>query len=372
MVNARESGPRNVLVTAVGGGGHGEQILKALLLARNPAYRVLAADANPLCPQLQLADGRFELPFASDAGYIDALLDLCRRERVAAVFHGCEPELKRLSAERERFAAAGVLVPVNPAHVIDVCMDKARTARTLQEAGFATPPFTAITSVSDLEQVERFPVVVKPSVGSGGSANCYIAQSRRQLLGLAELLDLADVGQRFIVQQYVGTPEHEYTVGVLHDLDGKFINSIGIRRELKSQLNVRISVPNLTGRVELGPKLVVSSGVSHGWVDRFPEVTGPCERIAAALGVRGAVNIQCRLVDGEVQVFEINPRFSGTTSIRAMMGYNEPDLLLRRHLFGETLVPNFRYRSGLVLRSLAETEVDLVRDGNTGKQEGSQ
>jgi carbamoyl-phosphate synthase large subunit len=56
-------------------------------------------------------------------------------------------------------------------------------------------------------------------------------------------------------------------------------------------------------------------------------------------------------------IFEINPRFSGTTSIRAMMGYNEPDLLLRRHLRGEALTPRFPYRSGMVLRSLGETLV---------------
>ena len=157
----------------------------------------------------------------------------------------------------------------------------------------------------------------------------------------------------------MGTPDEEYTVGVLHDMDGNFVNSIALRRLVQGQLHTRVRVPNRTGRKELGEELVISSGVSHGYVGEFPDVTGPCERIAAALGARGPLNVQCRLMDGEVRVFEINPRFSGTTSIRAMVGFNEPDLLLRHHLLGEELEVRFGYQSALVLRSLTE---DIVAD----------
>jgi carbamoyl-phosphate synthase large subunit len=39
------------------------------------------------------------------------------------------------------------------------------------------------------------------------------------------------------------------------------------------------------------------------------------------------------------------------------MGYNEPDALLRRHLFGEQIKPRFPYRTGMVLRSIHERTV---------------
>jgi carbamoyl-phosphate synthase large subunit len=152
----------------------------------------------------------------------------------------------------------------------------------------------------------------------------------------------------------VGVPEEEYTVGILHDLDGDYINSIAVRRMMSGLLNIRSSVPNRTGNARLGSHLVISSGVSQGLVGRFESVTAQCREIAIALGARGAVNIQCRLVDGVVKVFEINPRFSGTTSIRALMGYNEPDVLLRRHLLNESIEMDFRYEEGLVLRELRE------------------
>ncbi len=347
--------PITVLVTAVGGGGHGEQILKALRLAGSGRYRIIGADMNPFCPQFAAVDEAVTLPRADSPDFVDAVLAVCRRFEARAVFHGCEPELKVYSRNRDRFARAGVLLPINPAEVIEVCMDKARTSAFLRDQGFDPPRFASVGAASDLDGIDWFPVVVKPSLGGGGSANCFIAQTPRQLRALADYLDLGAGGPPFIVQEYVGAPDSEFTVGVLHDLDGAFVNSIAVRRVLQGGLGVRLAVRNITGRRDLGEALVISSGVSQGHVGRFPDVTGPCERIAAALGARGAVNIQCRLVDGRIKVFEINPRFSGTTSLRAMMGYNEPDLLLRRHLGGESLTVRFPYREGAILRSLVET-----------------
>ncbi|MDC1118116.1 ATP-grasp domain-containing protein [Alphaproteobacteria bacterium] len=346
--------PINVLVTAMGGGGHGEQILKALLQDKTGLVRVFGGDANPNCPQFKLVEKSFVLPLANDPSYMQVVLDICAKNGVKALFHGCEPELKLFSRERERIKENGIFLPVNPQNVIDICMDKVKTAEFLSSVGFEPPNFLKISSKNNLNKVDFFPAVIKPSIGGGGSVNCYIVQSQEELNALAVLLDIENSDQVFMIQEYVGTPDQEYTVGVLHDMDGNFINSIAIKRELKGQLNIRLSVPNKTNKKELGKALVISSGISHGYVDTFPEVTGSCERLAKKIGARGAINIQCRLVDGKVKVFEINPRFSGTTSIRAMMGYNEPLLLLRHHIIGEELQERFKYSSGLVMRSLQE------------------
>lgn len=346
----------NVLVTAIGGGGHGEQILKAVKLAARDRYWILGADANPDSPQFGMVDERAVLPFANAPDYLEKLFALIDRYRIRALFHGCEPELKIFARHRKDIEARGVFLPINPSSVIDLCMDKEKTNSRLAELGFDSPRFQVITRRADLADIDWFPVVVKPSVGGGGSANVYIAQNRRELNGLADYLNLEENQTRFFVQEYVGTPDDEYTVGVLHDMDGTYVNSIAVKRALSGGLNIRVSVPNQTSRRELGPKLVISSGVSQGAVGRYPAVTQQCKEIARAIGARGPINIQCRLVDGVVKVFEINPRFSGTTSLRAMAGYNEPDLLMRKHILSEALTPDFAYEEVLILRSLVETK----------------
>jgi carbamoyl-phosphate synthase large subunit len=345
---------RTVLVTAIGGGGVGEQILKALRMAGG--YRIVGTDVRRTAAQYALVDVAVTLPLADDPEYLDAVLAVAIRLGVTAIFPGSEAELRALSGARSRFESAGLFLPIQPAGVIETCMDKVATAKFLTAEGFSPPRFTQVREREDLRAVDWFPVVLKPASGGGGSRDCFIAQSPRELELLGEYI-LAS-GAAMIAQEYVGTPDEEYTVGVLHDMDGNLINSIALHRRVEGQLHTRVRVPNRSGRAELGESLVISSGVSHGQLGAFPDVAGPCERIAAALGARGPLNVQCRLVAGEVRVFEINPRFSGTTSLRAMVGFNEPDLLMRRHVLGETVESRFSYDSALILRSLTEDVAD--------------
>ena len=45
--------------------------------------RVIVTDVNPLSPAVHLADRWYEVPLASDPGYIDTVLSICRTERAA-------------------------------------------------------------------------------------------------------------------------------------------------------------------------------------------------------------------------------------------------------------------------------------------------
>ena len=341
----------SVMVTGVGGGGNGEQILKALQMAETP-YFILGGDMNAFSLGLSRVDIPYLLPPANDKGYIDAVLAVCARHGVRALFPGSEPELEVMSENREPFKDAGVFLPINPQQVIRLCMDKFRTFEWLKSRGFEVPRTVHIRSEADLDAVDFFPAVLKPMIGGGGSSNLFLAQDDGELRFLGRSL-LTNIGP-YIVQEYVGTVDSEYTVGVLSDMDGMLINSIAVRRMIMSGLSNRIRVKNRTGRAELGTILAISSGVSQGDIGQFREITGPCERISRELGATGAINIQCRFAKDKVYVFEINPRFSGTTSLRAMVGYNEPDLLIRKHVLGEEMSLRFNYQSGRIVRGLSE------------------
>lgn len=344
-----------VLVTGIGGGGHGAQILKALK-AGSLSYTIIGTDMSRYSTGLTLVDHPYIVPPASDEGYLDAILDLCSRHEIRAVFHGSEQELKVFSENRAAFAERDIFLPINPRTVIERCMDKVATAEFLRDNDFAYPAFAKVESADAAAAFPHLPAVLKPAVGGGGSADTFLVQDREMLaVCVRQLLSISDY---CIIQEYVGRPEDEFTVGVLCDMDGELLNSIAVRRHIMSALSNRIKVPNRTDRTDLGPTLAISSGVSQGDIGRFPEVTEQCEQIALALGARGAINLQCRLVAGRVYVFEINPRFSGTTSLRAMVGYNEPEVLIRKHVLGHHIEPHFSYRSGCILRDLRETFIE--------------
>lgn len=342
-------------MTGIGGGGHGEQIVKALRLGRR-RYEIIGVDMRPESFGRLLTDQFHVLPPARDPDYIGCLLDLARETGAVALFHGSEAEMVAMSHARERLEAAGLYVPVNRPELLRICQDKVATMSFLKERGFAVPRWHEISDIEGVEEVDWLPVVLKPSVEGGGSVNTFIAQTRNELITFANLL-LASY-PKFLAQEYVGTPDHEYTIGVLFGRDGALLNSIAIRRFLTSALSLRLSVPNRTGVPSLGPRLVLSSGISQGRIENRPDLLRQAEDMAISLSPTAPVNIQCRLVEDRLIPFEINPRFSGTTSLRAMAGYNEPDTLIRRDVYGEPIAPGFDYRFITVLRGLAEHAFD--------------
>ena len=345
----------NILITGVGGGGHGEQILKALRLSEKK-YFIIGTDMSKISKGLAVVDKSYIVPKATDPTYLDTILNICKENDVKVLFHGSEPELKVMSNNREKIAEAGIFLPMNSKEVIDTCMDKFLTNEFLSKHGFYFPKTEKITSLSDINLIDFYPVVLKPSIGGGGSANTMIAQSKEELTAFCQYL--LSIYPEFIAQEYVGTGDSEYTACVLNSMDGEYINSIAVKRMIMSSLGNRLKVTNRTNRKDLGEILAISSGISQGEIGKFEEVTKQCGEIAKALKSKGPINIQLRFVEGKVFVFEINPRYSGTTSLRAMVGFNEPDIMIRKHLLGETIESDFKFKEGFILRGLEETFIE--------------
>jgi carbamoyl-phosphate synthase large subunit len=255
-----------------------------------------------------------------------------------------------VSTNRQCFADAGILTLINDARVIDLCMDKWATMCFLAENGFNVPQSVLLEAENDCAKVERMPVVVKPVVGGGGSNLAFIAQDHEELSFFTRYI--LKTGGLPIAQEYLGTPDDEYTVGVLTTFNGELVGSLAVHRHILSGLSNKIKVRGRTGSY-VGHTLALSSGISQGAIEDCSEVREECERLAKEINSKGPLNVQLRVVDGKVYPFEINPRFSGTTAFRALAGYNEPDILIRHHLLGERLDP-VSYEYGVVLRGLVE------------------
>ena len=353
----------NVMVTGIGGGGVGEQILKCLKMS-SLNYNLVGCDMNRNSVGLSQVNKAYLVPPASDKNYIDCILELCKRHQIQVLFHGSEPEMRAFNENREVFKDNNIYIPLNPKKVIDICMDKYLTMCFLCDSGFEIQKYWEINQKEDLESIDIFPVVLKPSVGGGGSVNTFIAQNKEELYLFGKYL--FNIYKQFLVQEYIGNPDSEYTVGVLHNHKGEYVNSIAVKKNIMSGLSNKMKILNRTNREDLGNYLVISSGVSQGEIGRFEEVTGHCKRIAKKLGCTASINVQCRIHNGKMYVFEINPRISGTSSLRAMMGYNEPELLIREKILGEKIPVDFSYKTGYIARGLSENYIshDFMRNIN--------
>jgi carbamoyl-phosphate synthase large subunit len=314
-----------VLVTGVGGRSVGAGILHALLRVDDSVrgrWDVVATDADPFSWGLYVADHSALVPRADAPEYLDRIHELIASYDVAAVIPGTEPEAALLSASRDQLP---VPVIANDAALMPLMMDKDQAEAKLRELGLNFIPSYRWEQRDQAVAAFGFPVFVKPTQGTGGSRGVHLVAGAEEL---AALTPFVSEESRSIVQPYIGDGENEYTVGVLSDRAGEVIDSIVIRRKL-----IGLSLLDAK-RIDSGTA-TVSTGISQGYVVRHAEIQEYCEALATRLGSTGPMNLQLRIHRGEPYVFEIHPRFSGTTPIRASAGFNEPDMLLRNHLYGE-------------------------------------
>jgi carbamoyl-phosphate synthase large subunit len=314
-----------VLITGVGGRSVGAGILHSLMRTSGEVrerWTTVASDLDPFSWGLYVADHRALVPAAEDPHYLERILELIEDQQIAAVIPGTEAETCLLAERRDELP---VPVIANYAGLMPLMMDKACTEAKLRELKLPYIPSYPWEQRQQALDEFGFPIFVKPTVGTGGSRGVHLITTPAEL---EALIPTVSPESRTIVQPYLGDGDAEYTVGVLSDQAGRLIDSIVIRRKL-------MGLSLLDVKTHAGRRAAVSTGVSQGFVVRDPEIQSFCEELAARLGSRGPLNLQLRIHDGRIYVFEIHPRFSGTTPIRASAGFNEPDLLLRDALFGE-------------------------------------
>jgi len=316
--------PVSVLVTGVGGRSVGNQILHALLVLGGK-YRIVATDADPFSFGLYEVNDRYVVPRADAPGYLEAILRIVRQERIDVALPGTQPEVRVLAEHRDALADAGCTVIASPAGVVGLCANKGGLSDWLVAHGFSVPLAVPAADWRTLADRSGFPIVGKPTEDTGGSQGVALLKDAIEVERY--LAEMQRNASEVIFQEYVGSGDAEYTVGVMVSRTGELIDSIVIHRTL-------VGLTLGAKRVIDGRTYALSTGYSQGVVVRHALIQGVCERLALAIGGRGPMNIQCRLAGDEVKVFEVHPRFSGTTSIRADVGFNEPDVLIANYLSG--------------------------------------
>ena len=332
-----------ILIAGIGGASLGTEILKCLQLAGG--YDVFGCDVSPL------AFGHYGCAFESTSivsreCYVDDLLALCAELSIDCIVPGGDEPARLVAESQQLFVNAAVRVAANDLKLVASMSNKLECFRILGEMGFTIP---ATRVVRDSANLEGFPMpcIVKPSLGSGGSVFVFFANDTAEASLYCSYL--SNNGLVPMVQEYLTEQRGEFTVGVLSLPSKRCVGAIALKRMFSSKLSVSTR----------GKGFVISSGYSQGEIGAFPEICSLAIDMATKLGSIGPLNIQGRISErGELVPFEINPRFSASTYLRAMAGFNEVDYYLRSILAHE-VVSSMDVRPGLYLRSLTEVAVPV-------------
>lgn len=284
-------------VTGVAGAS-GQSVIKALNMAEFDlevyAFDVTAYSAGLFMPGVKHSE---VLPKPEEN--IQAWIDAVKAYRLDALIPGADRDLLPLAEHAEAVKAL-----VAPLQFIKRTRDKFKTAMGLASRGFPVPQ-TSVYVKQVLPPWITYPVVVKPrdDAAMRGFHICYDEE---------ELRFYAARTRNCMVQEYL--QGDEYSVNVFSDRDG-------------------------TPKASLVMKRIMRDGVAYKSeaVDD-EELRAFGKRVAYKLGSTGTINVQLMQVNGgQPMIFEINSRCSGSTAIRASLGYNDPEMLIRHFVLGETV-----------------------------------
>ena len=336
------------LVTAVGGRAVGYQIFESLLKYKDQ-YRIITTGADPFSPGLYEGDAGYIVPNSDSPDYIPKIIEISKEEKVDVILPGSLPEITVIAKNEDILLKEGIVPITNSYSLVAGTEDKLDVYHLLQKHNLLTPKTRELRTVEDAAGMD-YPLLVKPRGGTSGSRNVHILKDKDELSDIFEKLGKENI--KLLAQEYVGNEDEEYTVGVVTGKDGRIIDTIVMRRRL-------IGLSRGEEREIDGKEYVLSTGYSQGFIVDQPDVKEYCEKAALTLGARGPFNIQCRRGKEGVYIFEVHPRFSGSASMRAEMGFNEPHVLIREFLGIEKL-NSIPHKVGFaVMRKFANTVVPM-------------
>lgn len=173
----------NILITSIGQRGY---LVEHFKEASNGTYGIYAADALKYAPALKNADKAFILPYASDKGYCEKLIQVCLDNDIKAVFSINDTELPYLSLYKERLFQHGINAIICDMSIINMCTDKYLTYQFCRKNGINVPSTYLWTEKETLLQdisdgVLNYPIVAKPRRGSK-SIGIHLLKNETELL----------------------------------------------------------------------------------------------------------------------------------------------------------------------------------------------
>lgn len=259
--------------------------------------RVIGVDSSDLNAGRYFTDEFHIVPKASEAGYIDALLEVCIKEKADFIIPLHEAEFDILCKNRKRFDEVGTMLVLSDKTIIDICKDKNKTSQFFEKYDIEKP----IAYDKDRLDSIKYPVIVKPADGMG-SMGVFAVNDEEDLF-----YALKKTNNPIIQELVEGT---EYTMDVLCDMNGEIVYIVP-----RERLEVRDGEVNKS-RVVLDDSIVE---LSQKVVDALRQ-EGP---------VRGPLTLQCfKLSDGTLKMLEINPRFGGGVPLSFAAGADYADVLL--------------------------------------------
>lgn len=272
--------PVNILILSAGTRNKIVQYFKKTLGENG---KVIAADMSTIAPAIYEADKYYIVPRITEPGYIDIILDICKKENISGVLSLIDPELSLLAENEEKFKNIGTTVIGSSYELCERALDKMQMFQWLRSHGYncAKSYVDKNEFFADVKTGKaNYPAFVKPVRGSASIAISKVFDN--------ETVDLLfDHSDNLMIQEY---------------LDGQEIGADCYIDLLSGEL---VSV--FTKK-----KIVMRAGETDKSVSfKDEKLFELIKKFVNESGWRGQIDIDIFEINGEYHISEVNPRFGG-------------------------------------------------------------
>ena len=244
---------------------------------------VVATEASTLGPAIYDADKYYIVPAINEPGYVDRILEICKKEQISGVLSLIDPELSLLAMNEDKINAVGTTVIGSSYELCEMALDKMQMYRWLDNKGY-----NCARSWMEKEEFYKaveagevsYPVFVKPYRGSASISISKVYDKETMDLLFAHEDDL--MIQEFLNGQEIGAD-------VYIDLISGEVVSIFTKKKIKMR----------AGETD--------KAVSFKDEKLFELI----EKFVKEAGYRGQIDIDIFEIKGEYFISEVNPRFGG-------------------------------------------------------------
>lgn len=291
--------------------------------------KVIATDCSNLAPAVYDADGFYLVPRITEPGYVERILEICKKEQITGVFSLIDPELSLLAKERERFLEIGTTPIVSDYELVETCFDKYKMFQLLEKMGI--PTGKCYRDIESFQQARRqgeidYPVFVKPVCGSA-SIHINKVGSDKELNVLFNLYD------DLMIQQFMDG--QEYGADLYVDMLSGKCTDLFVKKKIKMRAG--------------------ETDKSVSFKDeRLFELL---KNFAEQCGFRGMIDIDIFEIDGNYYLSEVNPRFGGGYPHAYACGVNMPKAVINNLMGRENPVTIGAYAENICMMKYNEIAI---------------
>ena len=316
----------NILILAA---GTRNKIVHYFKKSFDGAGRIIATDANLLGPAIYDADKYYIVPPISEVGYIDKVIEICKKEQVSGVLSLIDPELSLLAQNIKKFESIGVTVIGSSYELCEMALDKMQMYCWLVKHGYNCArswinkdEFYDAVNAGEVS----YPVFVKPYKGSASIniSKAYDKETVELLFGHEDDLMI----QEFLNGQEIGAD-------VYVDMISGEVVSIFTKKKLKMRAG------------ETDKAVSFKDSTLFDLIEKF----------VLEAGYKGQIDIDIFDIDGKYYISEVNPRFGGGYPHAYESGCNHMKLIFN-NLNGVVNEKNIgAYEEGIYMMKYNEVKI---------------